>query len=213
MQHTNPKSAIQPKLVAVDHYVRFKGCYFLAQIKKVLSNNTIVERVAVFQEVDGTDQLNVRLLGNHFLCLEKYINDYIDIEVAIRRYKRGHFFYLAWYEPVTGKPNMQPLAFMLEKIVKEDKKRITLKIEKQVSNIDKNKLKKLCMVMIKSYEYSLAELKKIIRIQSESSDLDFFLALVEIRFSKEDIGVMGDFIVSLKNREIYNAWENKTLGI
>ncbi|ETX09715.1 hypothetical protein MUS1_06335 [Marinomonas ushuaiensis DSM 15871] len=213
MQHTNPKSAIQPKLEAVENFVRFKGCYFLTQVKNVLSNNTTMERVAVFQEIDGTDQLNVRLLGNHFLCLEKYINDYVDIEVAIKRYKRGHFFYLAWYEPVIRKPNMQPLAYILEEIAKEDIKNITLKIENQVSHINTGKLRKLCMAMIKSYEYSLAELKKIIRVQPELSDLDFFLTLVEIRFSKDDIGVMGKFIISLKDKTIYNAWENKNLGI
>lgn len=213
MQHTNPKSAIQPKLDAVENYVRFKGCYFLTQVKTVPSSTTTAERVAVFQEVDGTDQLNVRLLGNHFLCLEKHINDYIDIEVAIRRYKRGHFFYLAWYEPVSRKTHMQPLALTLENLINEDKTIITQKIEKRVSHINKDKLRKLCMVMIKSYGYSLPELKKIIRIQPQSSDMDFFLTLVEIRFSKEDIGVMGEFIVSLEDNEIYNAWQVKNLGV
>ncbi|GAA0228822.1 hypothetical protein [Marinomonas primoryensis] len=196
----------QPNLSEATTSKRFKGCYLLESVKVKITDTGWPIRVATIKDVQDQNSLELRLLGDDFLAINVFISDYIQLEAAVKRYRNGLVYYLAWYEPVTGflmKPNTHG-----KDIVNQTDKKACLQILRQRILFFSSKTEQsLCFSILKnfSHDFSLYALQSLCQQLSNLNDNRLIVELVyQVEKQSDEIGYIGKLLDQLLNKQPYH---------
>lgn len=205
----------QPNLSEAMIHQRFKGCYLLESVQMKITASGWPVRIATIKDVQGHNTLEIRLLGNHFLAINHFIGDYVQLEAAIKRFRNGYFYYLAWYEPVI-EPLMTPKA--LGKAVtnsKTDRERCLQAIRQRIQFLPSQSEQSFCFNVLSNLSHETStDVMKCLSEQLQALDDDKFILELTYQTNKqnEDVGATGELLSQLINKRPYQIWEHRVLG-
>lgn len=193
---------------------RFKGCYLLESVKVKTTDAGWPVRIATIKDVQNHNSLELRLLGSNFLAINHFIGDYIQLEAAVKRYRNGQFFYLAWYEPVTGFL-MDPVKKGKNVVQQINREACFQALRLRIMLLPEKHEQDFCLNILHDFNshFSNAALKIL---NTSDKNLDNDLLIVELvkqaRIQSEDISAVGELLYDLPNKQPYVTWEQKLLG-
>lgn len=206
----------QPNLSEALQCKRFKGCYLLESVKIKISKTGWPVRIATIRDLQSWDYLELRLLGNNFLAINHFVGDYVQLEAAIKRYKSDLFYYLAWYEPVTG--------FLMESSIKTQSRNVIKQVSRDACLQSlRNRIllflntseQSFCFDILKNFSdgFSTYAIKNLCeKLPSLSNNqLIVELACLMEKYGS-DISSIGHLLNQLENKRPYREWEQKLLG-
>ena len=204
----------QPNLLEATSQKRFKGCYLLESVKVKITNSGWPVRIAVIKDVEDKNVLELRLLGDSFLALNVFTGDYIQLEAAIKRYRNGQFYYLAWYEPVID------LAIKLGTHGKNTRNRVSREeclqtLEQRIALFSSRSEQSLCSNILKrfSHDFSISTLQTLCKKLTALDNDEFIVELAyQVEMQSNDICSIGKTLSQLLNRRPYHIWEQRLLG-
>ncbi|MBR7890122.1 hypothetical protein J9B83_14505 [Marinomonas sp. A79] len=214
MRNFQARSATQPDLDDVGNLVRFKGCYLLNSIQQHQTSQNYTQKVAIVSDVEGTGELELRLLGDHFTDLEKYIGEYISLEAAIKHHNRGYFFYLAWYDLIAGDAAKQAIDQLQHTIEKEEQHALQRVLLKRTTEIKDNSIKSLCLSLLEDACMSLTyrKAKEALLSDVTTNDNQFCVELVSMVSRRKEISFVGELLNSIESKAPIKLWEQTLLG-
>ncbi|GAA0834152.1 hypothetical protein GCM10009112_23820 [Marinomonas arenicola] len=214
MRNLQARSATQPDLDDISNLVRFKGCYFLKKLNVIHNESNYPQRVAIITDIEGTGELELRLLGDNFQRLEKKVNDYIMLEAAVKNYKHGYFFYLAWYESVTNNTLNSEITFLNKSQTVKPNNKIYLSLFERINAITDIQIKEHCLKLVQHFNkktnyYSSLELYQQ---HSNTNDYEFCVDLTAKVYKNLNIEIVGKELIQLKNQTPFKIWEKRLIG-
>lgn len=205
----------QPSLSEAASCQRFKGCYLLESVKVKITDTGWPIRVATIKDVQNHNTLELRLLGSNFLAINHFVGDYVQLEAAVKRYRNGQFFYLAWYEPVTGLL-MESKIEGRNAIEQISREACLQALRYRILHFSSKPEQSLCLGIHKSfsYEFSTYVLQNLCRQLIYLDDNQLIVELVhQVEKQSDDIGSTGRLLHELQNKLPYQIWEQKLLGL
>jgi hypothetical protein len=194
---------------------RFKGCYLLESVKVKITDTGWPVRIATIKDVQGHNTIELRLLGNQFLAINHFVGDYVQLEAAIKRYRNGQFFYLAWYEPVTGLL-MESVKKGLKAVEQINREACLQTLKQRVMFFESKQEQSLCFNILKNFsqEFSTFGLQNLCQRLAQLDDNQLLVDLVhQVEKQSDDISSIGKLLNQLSNKLPYKIWEEKLLGI
>lgn len=194
---------------------RFKGCYLLESVKVKITDTGWPARIAIIKDVQNHTSLELRLLGSNFLALNHFVGDYIQLEAAVKRYRNGQFFYLAWYEPVTGFL-MEPVKKGKNSVQQINREACLQTLRNRILFFQSKPEQSLCISMLKnfSHELSTCVLQSLCSQLVHLNDDQLTVELVhKVEKQSDDISSTGRLLNQLSNKLPYQIWEKKLLGL
>ncbi len=201
----------QPNLSEAMTHQRFKGCYLLASVQMKITASGWPVRIATIKDVQDHNTLELRLLGNHFLAINHFIGDYVQLEAAIKRFRNGHFYYLAWYEPVTT-PKALGQATANSKT---DRERCLQAIRQRIQFLPSQSEQSFCFNVLSNLSHETStDVMKCLSEQLHTLDDDTFILELAYHVNKQndDVGAIGELLSQLINMRPYEIWEHRVLG-
>ena len=205
----------QPSLSEAVNCQRFKGCYLLESVKVKITDTGWPVRVATIKDVEGQNSLELRLLGSNFLAINLFVGDYVQLEAAVKRYRNGLFYYLAWYEPVTGLL-MEPSIRDKNAVQQISREACLLTLRHRIQFFQSKQEQSLCFGILKnfSHEFSTYGLQKLCQRLVQLDDNKLVVELVhKVEKQSDDIGSTGKLLDQLDNKLPYQIWEQRLIGI
>lgn len=212
MPSFNARSATQPLLSQAKSLVRFKGFYLLKKIKQ--SNS---QYIAIIENIAATGTLEVRLLGDQWRDTEAFVGKYLYFEIALKRYKRGYFHYVAWYERLTNHMSAQLTDAMLKNMLQDERMKLRDYLTTRITKMKNEKIRVLCFKTLKTFiaGYTLGGTKQLAAALQNLSDTELCFALIELEYRKNpNIEAIGFLFLSCqyKDTNLYQEWEDRLLG-
>jgi hypothetical protein len=155
------------------------------------------------------------LLGNQFLAINHFVGDYVQLEAAIKRYRNGQFFYLAWYEPVTGLL-MEPVKKGQKAVEQINREACLQTLRHRILFFQSKSEQSLCINMLKSFNHELSTnaLQNLCSQLDQLNDNQLVVELVhQVEKQSDDISSTGKLLNQLFNKQPYQIWEQKLLGL
>lgn len=214
MRNLHSRSATQPDLDDIGNLVRFKGCYFLKELKVIHTEKNYPLRVAIITDIEGTGELELRLLGDNFQRLEEKVNDYIMLEAAVKNYKHGYFFYLAWYESVTNNTLNSEMTFLNKSQTTKPNNKIYLSLFERINAITDIPIKEHCLQSVQHFNKKANPPSNLDFYQqnSNTNDYEFCVDLTAKAYKNLSIETVGKELSQLKNQIPFKIWEKRILG-
>lgn len=208
----NSKSSIQPSLHDVNGLVRFKGCYLLKAVGSRAIGNNIKVRVAIFADIENTGTIEVRLLGGNFGELVRFENEYLQIEVAFKKLKFGHFFYLAWYEE-KGALVDNFVSDHLANVITNDVANLKSAVAEIVCTLPTACMRDYCANILDQLPESLSSFawEKLSKSLVGKKEEEVCIFLTEF-MCRDDVLLCGYFLDLMHEKKPYQIWEKKLLG-
>lgn len=194
---------------------RFKGCYLLESVKVKITDTGWPVRIAIIKDVQNHNTLELRLLGSNFLAINHFVGDYVQLEAAIKRYRNGQFFYLAWYEPVTGLL-MEPAKKEKDGVQQLSRESCLQNLKQRVMFFESKQEQSLCFNILKNFslEFSTFGLQNLCQQLAQLDDNQLLVELVhQVDKQSDDISSTGRLLNQLHNKLPYQIWEQKLLGL
>ena len=205
----------QPSLSEAVNCQRFKGCYLLESVKVKITDTGWPVRVATIKDVEGQNSLELRLLGSHFLAINLFVGDYVQLEAAVKRYRNGQFYYLAWYEPVTGL--LMETDIRGQNAVQQiSRETCLLTIRHRILFFQSKQEQSLCFGILKNFSHDLSTygLQNLCQRLAKLDDNQLIVELAyQVEKQSDDIGSTGKLLDQLHNKLPYQIWEQKLLGL
>lgn len=205
----------QPSLSEAANCQRFKGCYLLDSVKVKITDTGWPVRIATIKDIENQYSLELRLLGSNFLAINYFVGDYVQLEAAVKRYRNGQFFYLAWYEPVTGLL-MEPKIEGRNTIQQISREACLQTLRHRILHFSSKQEQSLCLGILKnfSHDFSTYVLQNLCQRMMYLDDSQLVVELVhQAEKQSDDIGSTGKLLYQLHNKQPYQIWEQKLLGI
>jgi hypothetical protein len=214
MRNLQIRSATQPDLDDVSNLVRFKGCYLLNDIKLVKTSHKHAHTIAIISDVEGTGELELRLLGEHFTDLHENIGEYISLEAAVKHYSRGYFFYLAWYDTIQYSATNPVLKKLQKSVRKNDRDSQFEAIHNRVMRINDELIKSLCLSLLLDPTITLPynRARKLLLNSNKMGDCEFCVQLLSLASHDKDIWFVGEKLSTIINPIPLKLWETQQLG-
>ncbi|MGO2513600.1 hypothetical protein [Marinomonas polaris] len=214
MRNLQTRSATQPDLDDVSNLVRFKGCYLLNDIKLVKASHKHTYTVAIISDVEGTGELELRLLGEHFTDLHENIGEYLSLEAAVKHYNHGYFFYLAWYETIQYSTTNPVLEKLQQSVRKNDSDSQLEEMHNRVMRISDELIKSLCVSLLLDPTITLPynRARKLIWKSNNIGDCEFCVQLLSLASHDKDIWFVGEKLSTIINPTPLKLWEIQQLG-
>lgn len=212
MPNFRARSATQPLISQIDSLVRFKGSYLLKDIRKVDSRH-----IATIEDIETTGVLEIRLLGDQWHEIEAFIGRYLYFEIALKRYKRGYFYYVAWFELLTNHMSCQVTDAILQNRLQNERIKLREYLIARITRIKNKKIRILCFKTLKTFitDYTLSGTKHLMTSLQDLSDTDLCFALIELEYRKNpNIEAIGLLFLSCRysDTNLYHKWEHRLLG-
>jgi len=204
----------QPSLSEAASCQRFKGCYLLESVKVKITDTGWPVRIATIKDIQNKNSLELRLLGSNFLAINYFVGDYVQLEAAVKRYRNGQFFYLAWYEPVTGLL-IEPKIEGRNTIQQISREACLLTLRHRILHFSSKQEQSLCLGILKnfSHDFSTYVLQNLCQRLIHLDDNKLVVELVHLAEKQSsDIGSTGRILDQLNNKLPYQIWEQKLLG-
>ena len=204
----------QPNLSEATTCKRFKGCYLLESVKVKITDTGWPVRIATIKDVQNQNSLELRLLGSNFLAINHFVGDYVQLEAAIKRYRNGQFFYLAWYEPVTGLL-IEPVIQGKNAVQQISREACLLTLRHRILFFQSKSEQSLCISILTNFNHQLPiyELQKLCCQLALLNDNQLIVELVhQVEKQSDEIGYIGKTLGQLFNKEPYRIWEQRLLG-
>jgi hypothetical protein len=214
MRNLQARSATQPYLDDVGNLVRFKGCYLLNDIKLVRASHKHTYTIAIVSDVEGTGELELRLLGDHFTDLHDHIGEYISLEAAVKHYNRGYFFYLAWYETIQYSATSPVLERLQQNNKKNDSDSQLEVMHSRVMSINDESIQLLCLYLLLDPTITLPNnrARKLLLNSNKMGDCEFCVQLLSLASHDKDIWFVGEKLSTIINPIPLKLWETQQLG-
>lgn len=194
---------------------RFKGCYLLESVKVKITDTGWPVRIAIIKDVQNHNTLELRLLGSNFLAINHFVGDYVQLEAAIKRYRNGQFFYLAWYEPVTGLL-MEPVQKEKDAVQQLSRESCLQTLKQRVMFFESKQEQFLCFNILKNFsqEFSTFGLQNLCQRLAQLDDNQLVVELVhQVEKQSDDISSTGRLLNQLHNKLPYQIWEQLSLEV
>ncbi|MEL0638492.1 hypothetical protein V6259_17210 [Marinomonas sp. TI.3.20] len=204
----------QPNLSQVTTHKRFKGCYLLESVKAKITDTGWPVRIATIKDVQDHNTIELRLLGNQFLAINHFVGDYLQLEAAIKRYRNGQFFYLAWYEPVTGLL-MEPVKKEKDAVHQLNRESCLQAIRQHIQFLPSLPEQSFCLNVINKFGHNISSyaLQKLCKQLSNLTDSQFIVELAcQAEKQNDDIASIGKTLDQLSSKQAYHIWEQRLLG-
>lgn len=213
MRNLQARSATQPNLDDIGNLVRFKGCYLLNDIKLVKTLKRTYT-IAIISDVEGTGELELRLLGEHFTDLHESIGEYISLEAAVKHYNRGYFFYLAWYDTIQYSATNPVLEKLKQSVRQNDSDSQLEAMHNRVMRVSDEIIKSLCLSLLLDPTITLPNnrAKKLILKGNKIGDCEFCVQLLSLASHDKDIWFVGEKLSTIINPIPLKLWEIQQLG-
>lgn len=207
---------VQPNLEEARNLKRFKGCYLLESVEEKISSTGWPIHVATIRDVEGHDLIELRLLGNNFKSLNQFLGDYVQLEAAIKRYRNGYFYYLAWYEPVTGLLMLSGTKTKNRTVVSQINRDSYLQtLKNRILNLPSNSEQSLCLGILNKLSNALStySIQALWQKLPSLNDNQLIIELVNLaEIHSHDISSIGILLSQLHNTKLYQIWEQQLLG-
>ncbi|AWY01107.1 hypothetical protein A8139_14820 [Marinomonas primoryensis] len=207
---------VQPNLEDAKSLKRFKGCYLLESVNEKISSSGWPVHVAIIRDVERNDSIELRLLGNNFKSLNQFLGDYIQLEAAIKRYRNGYFYYLAWYESVTDLLMVSGTKTKKQTVFSQINRDSYLRtLRNRILNLPSNSEQSLCLGILNKLSNALStySIQALWQKLPSLNDNQLIIELVNLaEIHSHDISAIGTLLSQLHNKQPYEIWEQQLLG-
>lgn len=194
---------------------RFKGCYLLESVKVKITDTGWPVRIATIKDVQNHNSLELRLLGSNFLAINHFVGDYVQLEAAVKRYRNGEYFYLAWYEPVTGL-SLETNTTSLSSVAQLKRAICLQALKLRIMLLPTKQEQAFCLKILHDFDSDFSN-DALNNLSESHTNLDNDSLIVELviqtRKQDEDISAVGELLFELPNKQPYTTWEQRLLGL